>query len=86
MEGRGGGVGGGREKREESSGNIGSEQYSSGSPSKSSNPNGETGFLCGESERKGGGYEGRERKRERHGRQETRGKCEKRNEKKSGLG
>lgn len=48
----------GREEREESGG---SERYSSGSPSKSFNPNGETGFLCGERERKGGIYEGRER-------------------------
>lgn len=60
VEGRGGGVGGGREE----SSSIGSEQYSSGSPSKSSNPNGETGFLCGESERKGGGYGGREREKD----------------------
>ena len=63
MEGRGG-----REEREES---RGSEQYSSGSPSKSSNPNGETGFLCGErGEKKGECMKGeRERERERHGRQ-----------------
>lgn len=53
VEGRWGGEGRavGREEREESGG---SEQYSSGSPSKSFSPNGETGFLCGERERKGG--------------------------------
>lgn len=58
----------GSEEREESS-STSSEQYSSGSPSKSSNPNGETGFLCGEREKKGGGNGGRDRERERHGRQ-----------------
>lgn len=58
---------GGREEREES---RGSEQYSSGSPSKSFNPNGETGFLCGERERKRGSV-----RREREGKTgETRDK------------
>lgn len=41
---------GGRVVGREESG--GSEQHSSGSPSKSLNPNGETGFLSGERERK----------------------------------
>lgn len=73
---------GGREEREES---RGSEQYSSGSPSKSFNPNGEAGFLCGERGREKGECTKGERERERHGRRETRGKCEKRKER-SGLG
>ncbi len=61
-EGRGDEGGGGCEVLEEREESRGSEQYSSGSPSKSFNPNGEAGFLCGERERKGGVYEGKERK------------------------
>lgn len=38
----------GREEKEE---REGSEQYSSGPPSKNFNPNGETGFLCVERQR-----------------------------------
>lgn len=56
MEGRWGGEKGrvvGREERR------GSEQRSSGSPSKSFVPTGDTGFLCGEKERKGGVHGGR---------------------------
>lgn len=56
MEGRWGGEKGrvvGREER------GGSEQHSSGSPSKSFVPSGDTGFLCGERERKGGVHKGR---------------------------
>lgn len=56
MEGRWGGEKGrvvGREER------GGSEQRSSGSPSKSFVPSGDTGFLCGERERKGGLHDGR---------------------------
>ncbi len=71
-----------REREREES--RGSERYSSGSPSKSSNPNGETGFLCGERERKGGVYRGRERGKDM-GDMRQGGKCEKRKER-SGLG
>lgn len=56
VEGRWGGEKGravGREERR------GSEQRSSGSPSKSLVPSGDTGFLCGERESKGGVHEGR---------------------------
>lgn len=56
MEGRWGGKKGRAVDREE---RRGSEQCSSGSPSKSFVPSGETGFLCKERERRGGVHEGR---------------------------
>lgn len=65
MEGRWGGKKGRAVDREERGG---SEQRSSGSPSKRFIPSGETGFLCGERERRAGG----EKERWRH---EARGKC-----------